>query len=432
VVRIKNFRKKRAQVVFNCGWFCSIGLFGLLLGLSTEAQNKATDWQTEVRKYADARDWESALRLVDQNILLAPEDMDVRGWRARVLAWSGRLAEAEQEYMRILSVSRNDVDTLMALSAIYAREGRFADARRSIDTAEQLDPRRADVHVAHGRMLRAAGHRSESQLEFQKALQLDPSSAESREGLIALRNGPKHEIRLGQDNDVFNFTGANHDESISVASQWNSDWSTSVAAYFYQRGDVGAGKFTGSVTRRQATWGAATMGGALGHANGVIPRYEVFFDLDHGWKTTETNFIRAVEIEYGQHWYWYQASRILTLTGTAIIYLPREWLFTLSTTGVRSAFLGSGVEWKPSGLTRLGFPLRRWSEKRLSGSIFFAAGTENFAQVDQIGRFASQTYGGGLRLQITNRQDIGGSVAYQKRTQKRTEMSMGLSYGIHF
>jgi hypothetical protein len=269
-------------------------------------------------------------------------------------------------------------------------------------------------------------------VEFHKVLQLDPASAESREALITLRSGPKHEIRFGQGNDVFNFTGANHDESIGVASQWNSQWTTRVAADFYQRGGFHAGKFAGSVTRRQAAWGAATIGGAWGHANGVIPRYEGFFDLDHGWKTSETKFIRAVEIEYGHHWYWYQASRILTLNGAAVMYLPREWIFTVSATGVRSAFSGSGVEWKPSGVTRLGFPLSRWSEKKLSGSIFFAAGTENFAQVDQIGGFASQTYGGALRLEITARQDIGGLVAYQKRAQKRTETSVGLSYGIHF
>ena len=53
-------------------------------------------------------------------------------------------------------------------------------------------------------------------------------------------------------------------------------------------------------------------------------------------------------------------------------------------------------------------------------------------QVDQIGRFASQTYGGGLRFQFTARQDITGYAAYQKRTQDRNDTSFGLSYGIHF
>jgi hypothetical protein len=83
-------------------------------------------------------------------------------------------------------------------------------------------------------------------------------------------------------------------------------------------------------------------------------------------------------------------------------------------------------------MTRLGFPLAKWGEKRLSGNEFFAAGTEDFAQIDQIGRFASQTYGGGLRYQINARQDVTGSASYQKRSQDRTDIGFGLSYGIHF
>jgi len=111
-----------------------------------------------------------------------------------------------------------------------------------------------------------------------------------------------------------------------------------------------------------------------GNDNAVIPKSEAFFDVNHGWKASETNLLRGVEFDYGQHWYWYQMSRILTLNGTTIIYLPRDFTLSLGATGVRSAFSGTGAEWRPSGMTRLGFPLANWGEKRLSGSIFFAAG----------------------------------------------------------
>jgi hypothetical protein len=83
-------------------------------------------------------------------------------------------------------------------------------------------------------------------------------------------------------------------------------------------------------------------------------------------------------------------------------------------------------------MTRLKFPIRNWDEKRLSGNIFFAVGSEDFAQIDQIGGFASQTYGGGLRFQLNARQDITGYGSYQRRTQDRTDTGFGLSYGIHF
>jgi tetratricopeptide (TPR) repeat protein len=408
-------------------------IIGVLLAVfpsSGSSQNR--DWQKEILKYAEEQDWTSALRVVDQEISHAPNDTDVRAWRARILTWSGHLAEAEQEYLEILSVSRNDPDNWVGLANVYLRESKAPEALAALDTAVKLDANRADLHAARARVLRIAGIRNEARTEFQNALNLDPSSEEARVGLISLRAEPKHELRFGQENDLFNFATANHNEWTSLTSRWTSRWSTGFAGSFYQRAGMSAGKFVGSVTRRQPKWGAVTVGGATGYDSGVIPRSEVFFDLDRGWKAGETTFVRSVETIYGQHWYWYQSSRILTLTTTAIVYLPREWTFSLAATGARSGFTGSSIEWRPSGIARLGFPIAGWGPRRLGGNIFFGAGTEDFGQVDQIGSFASQTYGGGLRYKITARQDLTGYGSYQKRTQDRTDMAFGLSYGIHF
>lgn len=389
-------------------------------------------WQTQVRKYAQAKDWDSAMRLVEQQIARAPEDMDVRAWRARVLAWSRRLPEAEKEYLEILKVSPTDSDNWMELASVYMREGRLSEAQQAVSAAEELDPKRSDIHAARAWILRAEGQRKEAQSEFQSALHLDPESAEARDGLVSVRRGAQHELRFGQDNDLLSYSSGFHDEWMSLLSQWTSHWTTNVAGDFYQRSGAEARKFVGSITRRQSTWGALTVGGAIGHDNAVIPKSEVFFDLDHGWKTGESTLIRGVEFSYAQHWYWYQSARILSLTGTTLLYLPQNWTFTVGTTGSRSAFSGTNEEWHPSGVARLAFPLASWGDKRVSGNVLFAAGTENFAIVDQIGSFASQTYGGGLRLQITDRQDLTAFAGYQKRTQNRTDTTFGVSYGIHF
>lgn len=372
------------------------------------------------------------MRIVDQALAGAPQDMDVRAWRARLLTWSGHLAEAEKEYLEILKVSRTDPDGWMGLAGVYLREGRIRGAQRAIDAAEELDPKRADLHAARARILRAAGERDEARQEFRRALSLDPTDTEARAELLSLRGEPKHELRLGQDNDLLSFTDDYHHESASMVSQWTPHWSTAAAGDFYQRAGADASKFVGSFTRSQPAWGALTVGGAIGHDNAVIPKSEAFFGLDHGWKTGETSPVRGVELAYQQHWYWYQSARVLTLNGGAILYLPQEWTFSLTFTGARSAFSGTGAEWRPSGITRLGFPLTHWNERRLSGNVFFAAGTENFAVVDQIGRFASQTYGGGLRFQVGAWQDVSGHAEYQKRTQNRTDTIFGLSYGFHF
>ena len=399
---------------------------------ASRAENQASDWQSQVRKYAEAKDWDSAMRVVEQQIACAPQDMDVRAWRARVLAWSGKLPEAEKEYLEILRVSRTDADNWMGLASVYLREGKLSEAQRAVSTAEELAPKRSDIHAARARILRAERQRKEAQAEFQSALHLDPGSAEAREGLVSVRSGAQHELRMGQDNDLLSYSAGFRDEWISLASQWTSHWTTYVAGNFYQRSGVEAGKFVTSITRRQSKWGALAVGGAIGHDNSVIPKSEAFFDLDHGWKTGETGFVRGVEFSYAQHWYWYQSARILSLMSTTLVYFPQNWTFTLGSTGSRSAFSGTSAEWRPSGIARLGFPLAHWGDRKLSGNVSFAAGTENFAIVDQIESFSSQTYGGGLRLQITDRQDLTGFAGYQKRTQNRTDTIFGMSYGIHF
>jgi hypothetical protein len=193
-----------------------------------------------------------------------------------------------------------------------------------------------------------------------------------------------------------------------------------------------AEKFTATAIAHLPRWGALTAGGAVAHDKAVIPKSEAFFDIDRGWKTGEATVLRGLELDYGQHWYWYQAARILTLGGTAVVYFPRNWSFSLAATGARSAFSGTGAEWRPSGSMRVAFPLATGKTSQLSGYIVFAAGTENFASADQIGRFASQTYGGGLRFRFTERQDVSCGVSHQRRTQNRTDTYLGLSYGIHF
>jgi hypothetical protein len=69
------------------------------------AQQGTPVWQQEVRRYAQAKDWTAAMTIIDRKIDSAPRDLDMRAWRARILTWSGNLAEAEREYLQILAIS---------------------------------------------------------------------------------------------------------------------------------------------------------------------------------------------------------------------------------------------------------------------------------------------------------------------------------------
>ena len=400
----------------------------MLRASSAGGQVSPANWQGQVRQLCEKGDWASALRVVEQEIAHAPNDMDVRAWRARVLAWSGNLPAAEREYRAILNISAKDPDNWLGIAGVYSREGQYEKALQALDTAVQLDPKRADLHAARARALRAVGARAQARAEYQQALSFDAGSAEARSGLTSLRREPRSELRLGSETDFLSYSSAYQGDGASLVTHWTPRWASSLAESVYQRAGLLAEKFTGSATAKLPKVGALTIGGAVAHDNAVIPKSEAFFDLDHGWKVGEVTSVRGVEIVYAQHWYWYQAARILTLNGTAILYLPRDWSFSLAATGARSAFSGTRVEWRPSGTARLGFPLAT----RLSGNVFFAAGTENFGVADQIGRFASQTYGGGLRFRFTPRQDVTLVSSYQRRTQDRTDTYLGVSYGIRF
>jgi tetratricopeptide (TPR) repeat protein len=418
---------KQAKALGAVTWLILFLLRGIV-----QAQQPAVDWQQEVRRRAEAQDWTTAMGIVEREILRAPQDMDVRGWRAHVLEWSGQLAEAEHEYREILAAVPDDPDNWLGLANVYLRQGRTKEALLALDRAVDLDPNRSDLRVARGRALRTIHKQSDAKLEFKKVLTLDPANAEAQAGLLSLRTDPKHELRLGVNTDLFNFSDANHNEGVNLTSWWTPHWRTSLGGNFYQVAGTDAGKVVASLTGKLPTWGALTVGGATGRDQGVIPKAEAFFDYDNGWRLRENRLLRGVEVVFGQHLYWYTTARILTINGTTLLYLPREWSWSLGWTAARSDFSDTGAEWRPSGMTRLEFPISAWDEHRLRGNLFFAAGTENFAQVDQIGRFSSQTYGGGLRFQLTAHQDLTANAAYQKRTQDRTQTSFGFTYGIRF
>jgi tetratricopeptide (TPR) repeat protein len=401
-------------------------------GCYAQAQQPEQAWQAQVRQYSDAHDYDDALRVVDQQIALSPDDLDIRAWRARVLTWAGRLTEAEHEFNEILKVEKNDPDDWMDLAVVYIRQGRTDEALKTADHAIELDPNRADLRATRAGMLRASGDSSDARLEFQRAMALDPSMSDPRSGLSSISGVGKQELRFGFDQDSFSFAPANRDQWVTLVSKWTPRWTTSAGGSLYQRGGIDAGNFIGSVTGNLPHWGAITVGGATGHDNGVIPETEAFFELDHGFNLSEDKPIRGIEVVYGQHWYWYATARILTTNETAIVYLPRDWTWSIGLTEARSHFSDTNIDWRPSGLTRLSIPIRHWSERELTANVFYAVGTEDFAQVDQIGSFASQTYGGGLRFRFTARQDVTAYGAFQQRTQDRAQTSFGFSYGIRF
>lgn len=410
---------------------------GLLIGIAVYAsssfgQAAPSTWQQEVRRYAEKQDWNSAMRLVESEVARSPQDMDVRAWRARILTWSGRLDEAEQEYIRILAVVPNDPDNWMGLAAVYSRLNRPQGALQALDRAITLDPKRADLHLARGRALRALNKGPEAKAEFEAALALNPHDAEARNRIASLKLQPRHQLLLGTNTDLFSFASTDQQEAINLISRWSNHWETSFGGSFYRWAGIDAQKLNAAVAVKSVRLGSLTVGGALAHDGGVIPKNEAFYSYDRGWRLAHTGLLRGLETNFEQHWYWYSTARIITLNETTIAYFPRDWMWTLRLTGADSRFPGNGAEWRPAGFSKIAFPLKNFESRRLGGNIFFAAGTENYSQVDQIGHFSSHTYGGGLHFQMATAQDLSGFAGYETRTEGLSQITFGLTYGIRF
>ena len=403
-------------------------LAALLLGAQAEARSVPQDWLAEVRRNVADKRLDAALSVVDRRLAEAPSDSEARGWRGRILAWSGRWPEAEAEYRAVLAEHPNDTDILSSLADVLAWQQRYDEALAVLDRARIADASRADVYTRRGRVLRGAGRREEARAEFQQALALAPNDADARAGLDSVRPEPRHELRIGADYDLFNYTSEAQTYSVNLRSRWNERWTTNFGSGFYERFGGKAARLSGSATISAGQAGAFTFGGAGARDDRVIARGETLFEYDRGFRVSQTGMVRGVEVIFTQRYLWFHDGHVLTLGPGAILYLPRDWTWTVQVTAARSRFTGTPAEWRPSGLTRLSFPLRH----NLTGNVFFAVGTENFAQVDQVGRFSARTWGGGAQWRFAPRQFVSAYALYQDRSQGRTQTSFGFTYGISF
>jgi len=398
------------------------------LVLPTGTAQEPGDWQARVRELVAKKDLVTALKIAERRLAESPQDLEARGWRARILYRAGQREEAEKEYHKVLESAPNDTDILQGLADVLLATRRFDEALALLNRTRDLLPNSAEVHVRRGRALRGMGRSGEARGEFREALALEPENREARAGLESVAEGPRHELRFGLEVDRFNYTEHARGMTLSLRSELHARWTSHLSGIFDHRSGQDAGRFRGALTSRLTSRDALTVGAAAARDQGVIPKGEVFFEYGHGVSFGRGNFLSGVETNYTQRWLWYDAARVLTLSPSALVYLPRDWTWQVTLTMARSRFPGTGAEWRPSGITRLTFPLHR----RLSGNVFYAVGTENFARADQIGRFSARTFGGGFRLALGQRQELTGYVAYQDRTQRRTQTSFGISYAVRF
>jgi len=385
------------------------------------------DWQQRVQAAADQHQIPVALSIVDRRVAEAPKDMEAHAWRARLLAWTGHWQDAETEYRLVLSDFPNDVDVLTGLSDVLLWQQKYSEALAVLERATSIAPHNQEVLVRRARILSLLRRVSEARAQFHAVLSYDPANPAAISGLASLAEVSRYELRIGEEADFFNYTDNAQVETATLTAHWNARWTNSFGISPYHLFGENAVKIWADAAYRfhQNNWLRVLAAGA--NPQDVVPETEALIEYGHGFRFSNTWF-KGLESSYQEHSLWYRGAQVVTLNSTQIVYLPREWTWTLSVTGSHTRFAGGESDWVPSGSTRVGIPISR----RLSGNVLFAVGAENFAQVDQIGRLSARTYGGGLRFRFAENQDFTGFFARQDREYSQKQISLGLSYGIRF
>jgi tetratricopeptide (TPR) repeat protein len=408
------------RVSFRCRWL----VMALLVSANLVAQD---DWQEQVRSSVERHRISEALATVDGRLAAAPDDMDAHAWRGRLLAWTRHWPEAEAEYHLVLDKFPSDVEVLTGLSDVLLWEQKYPEALAVLEQARTVAPQDPEVLVRRARVLSLLQRTSEARAEFRAALTYDPANPAAINGLAALANSSKYDLRIGEEADFFNYTEDAEVETVTLSAHWNEKWTTGFGVSPYHLFGENALKIWAEAAYRfhHDNWVRVLV--AWANPQDVVPQNEGLIEYGHGFQFS-TLWVKGLESSYQEHSLWYRGAQVVTLNTTQIAYLPREWTWTLSITGSHTRFAGGESDWVPSGSARLGFPIFR----RLSGSALFAVGAENFAQVDQIGRLSARTYGGGLRYRFAESQDVSGFVAQQEREFGQKQTSLGLTYGIRF
>ena len=125
-------------------------------------QGAAEDWQSRIRQLVPQQQLAGALVVAEARLGEHPEDLEARGWRARLLAWTNRWNESEIEYQAVLQSAPHDTDILVGLADLLTWQGRSTEAIAFLDQASVLDAGRNDVQLRRGRLLHALGRQAEA------------------------------------------------------------------------------------------------------------------------------------------------------------------------------------------------------------------------------------------------------------------------------
>lgn len=145
-----------------------------------------TNWQPRL-------DREAALKVIESNLAENKDDITLQFEHACLLTSLGRIEEAKQVYLKILSADPTHLGTLNNLGAILNNMG-YRSAARTVYT--QAVTHHADnpmVHVNLANLLLEENDFAAARAHYEEALRLDPDQAQAHQGMTRIYSGMRDE-----------------------------------------------------------------------------------------------------------------------------------------------------------------------------------------------------------------------------------------------
>jgi tetratricopeptide (TPR) repeat protein len=134
-----------------------------------------------------SRNMTEAIRVVELGESKLPGNLPLLSEKAQILEAQGQPARAEQAYIQILSIDKNNTDAMVFLARLNNDRGKPADALRRLDPVLRVTDASADVLVEKGRALSLLQKPDDALLAFGEAMRKAPTDPRPLIGMGDIR-----------------------------------------------------------------------------------------------------------------------------------------------------------------------------------------------------------------------------------------------------
>lgn len=131
-------------------------------------------------------DTEKAQTLLQEADKTRPDDADITGKLAFMMAQNGHDDQAIETYRHAISLDKNNDQYHSALASLYRKKGMAQEAKNHYETALAIDPEYEITYYNFGNLLQDMGEIEKAREMYDKAVELNPDFTEAKEELEKL------------------------------------------------------------------------------------------------------------------------------------------------------------------------------------------------------------------------------------------------------